>query len=504
MLSKHKLTLPSLRFHLQEWQESDFNEFREFYAKIERLITNAGRSDAFKQRREELYKISKNNPRQLSSLIKAPIDVRVVTDLLQERNFLTYAFQAGNILDQLTYTTGRLSYISLLNLIRAFLLHFQYILANNQDFLIEMQQLIQDNLSRLQSRFMSSDLSKLARYRNIIFSIHGPTTIVKQILNEGRELIEEIEKLGLLGYDDTDYFNLCKYHYYIETLKSIPVDSEHQILDEVAKKEVYEAVAPNGGRLGHEILKILIERASYAAPPERWLNIILTIAGDPRVSPASSTYRNWWAFLDKKLIDKVTGWLSKVDLRLFLQILKDYGEEAGDLALKRMFPVRQRFLMALVEQGLVQYSRLFVSNQASRYLMSFYKPEELPSYAHVKDTYRSVIYLKVGDCHMVEGSHNFSLRIFSKLAESSKRILDPSVKMFQPCHLSTSLVTQYQNEFDDHDFIEIRHSSTSALSWQAKAVEFFCTHGVKLDLEKMFSHEDYIFYKDHYGLPFGC
>ena len=463
-------------------------------------------SDFYNQRQKEFFVISKNSPRRLPSLIKDSIDVRIITNLLSEKSFLDNILQTEDslyLLQRLTFPTGRLSYLSLCNLIRAFFLRFQYILAENQEFLSEMAELIKNSLSRLSTKFMSSDLSKFSRYRNTIFFINGPSIIAKEALKEEMELYSKIKKLGLVGYDDTDYFNLCKYNYYIETLRNIPVGSDHKILNEISRKEVYEAAATDGRLLGHEILEILIDRSPVEAPSDRWLNIIFAIAGDPRVNRSSTKYQKWWAFLNKELIDKVTGWLSRVDLRLFFKILKDYSKERGDLNLKRMFPAREQFLIGLIDQGLVYHTRLFVSNSASKYLKKLYKASELPNYAYVKDTHRSIIYLNVGNCHMIEGTHNFSLRIFSKLAEKSRHILDPSKEIYQPNQLGKWLVEQYQSEFDDHDYIEIIHSPFS-FSWQKKAIEYFCTHGIKLDLEKMFSPKDYEAYKYTHGLPFGC
>lgn len=77
--------------------------------------------------------------------------------------------------------------------------------------------------------------------------------------------------------------------------------------------------------IGHAALEILIDRTGQE-PSDVWQTFILNLAGDPRISSAATNYRQWWQPLSGEArIQKVRGWLSKEDLRLFLQAVEQYG-----------------------------------------------------------------------------------------------------------------------------------------------------------------------------------
>ena len=339
-----------------------------------------------------------------------------------------------------------------------------------------------------------NDLARMARYSTDIFDNRGPEHIAKIALKEGKELKESWKRLGLSGYDNCIYQQICRHRYYIETLKTIPVGDDHAILSEISRKEVYEASAGKGKLLGHEVLETLISRSPMSEPSDSWLKVIISIAGDPRVNPAMPRYQKWWGLISKKLRTKVQGWLARFDLALFLEILKEYGRVSGDSDLKRMFPQREKFLKGLIDQGLVIQSRLFVSYKAEEFLRRYYKAEQLPAYALVNGQV-SIIYLQVGNCHMVEGSHNFSLKIFPELPKST-RILNYSEKYFRNYDLNKYLCTDFENEVGK-PYAKIIHNS---LTWQNKAIQYLKKQGITLNIEKLFTPSDYETFKCRYGI----
>jgi hypothetical protein len=226
----------------------------------------------------------------------------------------------------------------------------------------------------------------------------------------------------------------------------------------------------------------------------------MTIAGDPRVPKANRRYQQWWYLLGEHRIRKVRGWLSRVDLLLFLDILEEFGRSTGQDDLKRMFPARKAFLEGLHRQGLIFESRLFISNNAEKYVKRNYQRQDLPEYAKVQDAYRSMIYLKVGDYHMIEGSHSFKLWIFKDLPADSS-IFDYAVKYFTADELSYDLkraCLQAGTNYSQRP-VSIIHNPHS-FAWQASAISALRNLGVRLDLEKLFSATDYQAYKRRHGL----
>ncbi|MEN1354777.1 EH signature domain-containing protein, partial [Pseudomonas aeruginosa] len=87
-------------------------------------------------------------------------------------------------------------------------------------------------------------------------------------------------------------------------------------------------------------------------------------AGDPRISRNSPNYREWWQFLGEERVQKVRGWLSKEDLRLFLQAVEQFGIETQNDDLQRMFPARKQFLEGLFKLKLIRNTRLLLGGRA--------------------------------------------------------------------------------------------------------------------------------------------
>ena len=200
--------------------------------------------------------------------------------------------------------------------------------------------------------------------------------------------------------------------------------------------------------LGHEILRILIDRSPKEKVDEQWQGIILTIAGDPRMSKSSPRYQRWWTALSTQQIQKVRGWLLRFDLLLFLKVLEDYSQMNGKEDMNRMFPARKKFLEGLFDLGLVEDSRLFINQNAEYYLKKNYKKDELPYYSIVADPNRSMIYLKVKGKHMIEGTHNFKLWIYEDLPPDSQ-IFNLEEKYFAPKELTTKLESNFYKYFND-------------------------------------------------------
>src|SRR5690606_33067965 len=113
--------------------------------------------------------------------------------------------------------------------------------------------------------------------------------------------------------------------------------------EELQKQSVAKAPFEGTRRIGHVALEILIDRSGQEAS-EAWQEFIINLAGDPRIASSALNYREWWQPLGEERIQKVRGWLSKEDLRLFLRAVEQYGIEAQNDELQRMFPARKIFL----------------------------------------------------------------------------------------------------------------------------------------------------------------
>ncbi len=430
--------------------------------------------------------------KDLARYIESPIDVKAFSKMLAQDAVSPRLMVTEKTLGAVDKASPVMSRQALEFLVEAFLVHYDETMDNNT--LVRLGAYIAGKLSDYKNEKRRSTLSILAERKDELFSLSGPKSIVTWSRNQSLDLVEGFENSGLNDYCDGRFFTVSRYLYYLEELREIPVGSDHRVLREVSEKTVYLSLGDKFPRLGHEILIILIDRSKGGDLSDEWMRVIRDIAGDPRVPENSQSYMLWWSRLGAGRIKLMKGWLSKLDLKLFLNALNDYGRSSGNTDLQRMYPSRKRFLEGLIDQGLVTNSRLFINPRAEMFLKRGYKKEDLPEYASVKDSQRSMIYLQVGNLHMVEGSHNFKLWIFPKLPSASK-ILDYQKTHFNRLDLSSYLESRYYSEFGPNATrpADITHTPAN-FSWQHKAIQYLKQRGVKVDVEKLFTKKDYSMY----------
>ena len=323
-----------------------------------------------------------------------------------------------------------------------------------------------------------------------ILSGAGPKWLAESSHEQQVDFDDQVSRVGLGNYLSGRFLAVAKNIYYLETLRTLPPEETHEILHEIQKPEVYKSLYENGALLGHEILKILISRADVSQIPEQWMNVIMAIAGDPRVSRQSDKFVRWWAHIPEELIGKVRGWLSKLDLKLFLEALKNFSEESNDLDLTRMYPSRKKFLEGLLQQKLVTGTRLFLTYHAKRYLERNYKKEHLPSFSMVEGD-KSIIYISLSGVHVVEGTHMCKFWIYKTLSKSA------AVKNYNKSTFTYRELTAGMNESMVRQRLggrlaEITHNG----SWQAKVAQELKKAGVEFDPEVLLMRDDYIKYRD--------
>ena len=300
-------------------------------------------------------------------------------------------------------------------------------------------------------------------------------------------------------YASGRFLTIAKNIYYIEQLKSIPLNQPHNLLLEVQKKTVYESTYDESYLVGHKVLEILISRAENSKIDDSWLNAIMSIAGDPRIPKDHPLFQKWWSLLDRHLHNIVIGWLSKLDLRLFLEALENFSNLPGKEELHRMFPSRKRFLEGLDYKKLIANTRLYLSKSAERYLKSNYKPEHLPAYSMVENGTKSLIHVQFvnNQAHMIEGSHSCYLWIYRQL-HSSAVVFDYGRNSVLYSEL-TSILNQNMTEKNCEAVAQITHTPVNS-RWQKNAIEALRRLGVNISPQDVLSPEDYRSFKRKFGI----
>lgn len=491
------IKLPSMSFILPEWRESDFYQVRYAEKKLAKISSNAGAgSDAFLEACERLKRVAnKSEVVDLYSVISMPIDVRACTYLLASDDEFSNSVPVSNaLLSTLLIPRNPLSKLSLMQLIRAFFSRFDVVAKNER--LSDWAEFLRQQLSLLS---ISKDGGELAVYKDnatILFHPTGPANVVKYTQEKDIDFDNAIKELALSAYSDSRFLTLCRYQYYLDTLKDIELGEDHEVLAEIVKKEVAEAPYSETRQLGHVALEILIDRASGSVISQAWQNTILTIAGDPRVPNTSRNYQRWWQILGEDRQAVVRGWLSRFDLRLFLEVLEQSAREGGEYDIDRMFQPRKKFLEGMLGLGIVTDSRLFLSNMAEQYLLRNYKKSELPEYARIKTGQTSMIYVNLENkIHMVEGSHSFKIKVFKRLP-SKPPITDYGVKLFTDSGLRSYMEHSYYKEFGVDDYLSQTHAD---LVWQNAVIEFCRDNGVDIPAAEVIRESAYRTYKTRFG-----
>ena len=513
------MILPEISFNLKAWTVDDFSAIRDAHDKIDTLQKNAGTSsDKFQQAVNRFARIMfDSGQEEMLDEVSSSLDSRAVIYLLLESDdFRDKVIIDRNFIDKLKGTRSVISRLALTQFIRFFFQYFNLGLNKSEFSLVSlfiMQQLEMLEVN-VKVKVKEGGLGKLYKNRGIIFTKNGPSYIAKWAQDNKLDLDIATRKIGVSSFHGGQFDLICRGKYYLGTLKRISIGEEHPILNEILKSTVHSIEIEPGRLLGHEALSIIISRGDSREISETWLNFVLTIAGDPRVSENTKNYQRWWSFIDDDLIKKVRTWLAKFDLKLFLQILEDSAHAMGIEDMERMFTSRKVFMEGLLDQGLVSDSRLFLSRNAQKYIRQNYRDKELPSFVKVNEADTSMIYLKVATLHMLEGSHSFKVKVMKSVPLKSS-LLNYNVKEVKTTEFRVDLMRMYVREFIDpkvRSEIEIKKYAQNnvsgyfeathnvGLGWQKNIISFFRKNGVVIDPSTVLTTQQYVIYKRKFGL----
>ena len=494
--------LLTLRFELRNWQEQDFASLRENTEKLNTMAQSAGTgSRRFEEAQQALLTAAQRGEQALVERLRRPIDIRALSDLLGSQGAEAQHIRlTPQLVSRLTGPRPQLSTLTLMNLISAWFRRYDQF--NNPQGLRALGLLLQTQLEQRQNTGRTGPLSLYAEHRALLFAVNAASKLAERADAAGN-FETKIEQYGLATQSDSRLVTLARAYYYLARLEALPVGADSPLLNKVTQPDIRDAPLDGEGELiGHEVLCSLISRASADSVSDAWRNTILSIAGDPRVPQGHPNYLKWWSQLERALIDKVRGWLAGFDLKLFLSALEQYGQDRNDEDLQRMYPARKRFLEGLLEQSLVNNTRLFISRDMERYLIQAFREEKLPAYAIVNDPRysRSMIYLNVANVHILEGSHNRAIYGVPRLPQASQ-ILDFGIREFDERVLGRGLLEQYAAEFNggDSDQLEVSHHPEN-FNWQHKVIQYLQRQEVAFDIEKLFNPDDYRCYKRIHGL----
>jgi hypothetical protein len=480
-----KLNIQQLKFSLPDKPFGDnLERIQELDTQLKELTGKAGTGNEKFRRAYERLQRNVERGLDLANELDSPIKVRALAVMLNTEDIGPKLKITERVLEKMNELRSQPSSLLIQNLYQYYLTHYDR-QANHQAI----------------ARWLLNALPK----RNLKEPFHdqllapdGPKWMALEAISKNREFQNQMAYLGLDKYASGHFMTVAKNIYFVEQLKGIPVNQPHALLDEVQKPSVYNSRFDEHSLLGHKVLEILISRAANTKVDDSWLHVVLAIAGDPRVPHGNPKYQQWWSQLDERLPIIVQGWLSKLDLRLFLEALKDFSCLPGKHELRRMFPSRKRFLEGLDDKHLMTKTRLYLSRDAERYLRSQYKAEHLPSYSMMRNTDKSLIYVQLGngDAHMIEGSHSCQLWIYKHLDDSAV-VFNPLKTRVAYSELTQNLAIRMEKlgcGAKDH----ITHNPN--ITWQHKALTTLNDIGINIRAQEVLTVEDNKVYKRRFGI----
>ena len=432
--------------------------------------------------------------------IKYRRDIRVLLHLwCTDRQFLEDVKVAPDVINHICAIRPQLGMLGLYSLTQLYFRHFDH--CGDLECLIKF---LSEQYRQFEARKLLSELAVIKKNAPLLFDKKSPQRIVEKAINEKSDLRVTMSELGVPLERDGRFQDLCKHIYYLESLRKLKFGESSDVFSELADRQIAES--PYGAAaIGHEAIKILLDKTIIVKKvvPDKWLKFILLIAGDPRVPRSSHKYRFWWYQLDQKYINAVRCALSRFDLKLFLDALEEYRRRTNNDELRRMFPARKKFLEGLFDLELIGVSRLFIGSNAESFLNKNYDKRELPNFARLNERDKCIIYMQVGDMHMIEGSHSSYLWIYDELPEPDS-ILNYDQMNFETRKLGLGLMEKYKAKIQGSLFKremphQIKHTPNK-YKWQKDAIQAFREHDVIINPEKVLSVEDYKQYKRIYGL----
>ncbi|MBQ7608314.1 MAG: DnaJ domain-containing protein [Desulfovibrionaceae bacterium] len=254
-----------------------------------------------------------------------------------------------------------------------------------------------------------------------------------------------------------------KFAKYIQNIRNLYINESGEVLYQIRFKDIYEAKIRGNRKFGHLIIEMLVRKlvASNTSPSALWLNSILYIAGDPRESTRTESYKTWWNLLKPGYTNNVKRWLAEYDIERFFEIMKLIHEKKEIPDFENNYAIRETFIRGLFQHHFVREVRLFLGTSLMKDVQN--AAGSVPAFiTEVTGAGRFVaIYLNLRDkAHIIESTHNYSLRILSKIPKRS--VLAPDYdrkKKIEKADLAKKLAQAYKAEFNDHLYYEKLHST---------------------------------------------
>ena len=433
-------------------------------------------SQWFNKRKNEIIQLA-DKGYKIEKIIKSPSDIRILINLWTTNNIFFSNYPVNKkTLKIIKSIKKNLSPSLLYGLIRIFF--------NKYDEIYHLKHLcifLQDQLEAIgNKRQLVGEIAIFHQYRKIIF-YSSPDICADFARKNFSTPTNAVSELCIPKTQTCKFLESFLSYLYIDPISQLYLGENSHLFQEIVQENVKITLFKDSLNIGQAVVIALMEKVEKenSRMPENWMRVILNIMGDPRIPDANGKYKKWWLPLNSKYERLMRKWLAQIDLIVFLEALEEVGRRTKNNKIHRMFPARKAFLEAIYKTDKVNDTRLFLGSEASKYINEKYDEKELPLFSKLKNRNKSVIYLNINGIHFIEGTHNFSVRVFDFLPQTNQ-IQDMDKKSFTLQNLSTELDNAYKYEFSKNPPCIISHDIHNA--WQGKLTEALSSFGIDLGI----------------------
>ena len=504
------MKLPSLsEIQIAEWPGHSFKRWNDVIEQV-RVECSGTHSTRFHDRVDEIkaWVRAGGRVKEFIRFLEDRLTLRAMTWLWLNDEFMRSRLLRTEVIDYLQQRVvwlGRLITIQLMSLYLKFYDQLENLGQHAEGFLQSLKELLKKQLEYFSANRKSRNQTKIKNlfdafieHKDILLADNAVLETVNYATNRNLDLQDLFDQLGLKGFDTGHFAEQCRYLFYIKTIEGLAEGQWDPVLLEIQRSQIANAAYDGQHRLGHVAMQLLIDKVT-SSPDDRWLEVLLGIANDPRISNTAPNFRKWWQPLGEQRISRVRSWLAKEDLRLFLKAVEQYGISSNEESLQRMFPARKKFLEGLFEQGVVRNARLMLGTRAAEFVNHNISKESKISYIPLSgmlDT--AVIYLDCGDFYLIQGSHSFKIWLYLAKPTDLFDSYDSKMRLTRS-DLTHGVLKDYKNKYPGWPYKDITHHENT---WRNDVVEFLYDNGIKIDLEKIMNREDYNYYLGRFGQPY--
>jgi len=200
----------------------------------------------------------------------------------------------------------------------------------------------------------------------------------------------------------------------LNALRDSPFGKEIPALAEIASIKTEPASLSQP--MGAAALQIMVQRVAKEGGRNwsgDWPKWITRLACDPRHGRSSAEGAKWWGWATEDELRLAQQGITGLTLDFFIDFLRQslQGREK-----EVQFKLRSRFLRDLNKAGKIQSARLALNWAAYRRLDQKYRDAHTVAHLSATSDETSMICLRcTDDIFVIEGTHNFGLRMFHKI-----------------------------------------------------------------------------------------